>query len=152
MGAKSERRGLAFGNARGSERQRSRRQQRLSTPRVASALEEVRAHQAQIDALVAAGDPLPRPTLVYKKPDLPPIDETRTAPAVVEKRKEEAAQLIIDWCIRDVYHLLHQGYTVKYTVKRTGYDHEVVYAIWEEIIDAWCDEEVEWDNGEDEQD
>lgn len=117
MGSRPER--GAYGNARGKERQKRRREARLSTPRVASALEEVRAHQALIDAAAASGEPVGRPVLKYEKVENPPIKSTAPRAAVFFKLK-------VDWNIKDVYLMLDQGYSLEYISKRTKQQYDDV--------------------------
>lgn len=125
MGSRPER--GAYGNARGKERQKRRREARLATPRVASALAEVREHQALIDAASAAGEPLGRPTLTYVK-EVEILDQKDVPSSVgyAAVRPKVTRKLKIDWNIRDVYLMLDQGYSIEYISKRTKHQYDDV--------------------------
>jgi hypothetical protein len=133
----------AYGNARGKERQKKRREQRLADPRVANALAEVREHQAKIDEAIEAGRVgTGRPVLTYTKE----ITESDME-ALKDSMKDVSGKVIvlpdhpdyqfstslnITWTLKDAYLMIHQGYTLTYIAKRTGYDYDL-------IIDLVCD-------------
>jgi hypothetical protein len=147
MGSRPER--GAYGNARGKKPKNARRAARLSQPRVAAALEAARAHEAMIDEAIAAGNVgSGRPVLVYSGP---PVDPAAVLEAMQDSRPmilpdaPMTVTLKIDWCIKDVYHMLHQGYRTTYVSKRTGYDHDIVCDLWNDLYVE--EEEVSDDHG-----
>ena len=122
----------AYGSKRGKERQRRRRDQHAANPRVARALEEARQHQAQIDALVAAGGAVGRPTLVYRKPepdepvDLVVIGIDPETDGHIERWLPPHKPLVIDWNLADAIRMLNHGYTPEYVARRTRYDLDII--------------------------
>lgn len=135
MGARPER--GAYGNARGKpDKQRRRRIVRQNDPRYRSAMAEVRAHQEMLDELVARSEaPVGSQTgLTYTL-----VEQRR---AMLAKIKPEVATEIkvkptarkptlpsIDvwgegkdnWSLTDAAEMLAEGYTLRHTVKLTGW-------------------------------
>lgn len=138
MGSRPER--GAYGNARGKESQKRRREARMKDPRVVAALEEVKQHQQLIDALAAQPVEGPgRPTLKFEKPEPAPepLPEVKPAPDYHAPGRvviKPSTKLDIKWNVRDVYLLIKSGYEPDYICKRTGYEPDVVAAIIEDIL------------------
>lgn len=148
MGSRPER--GAYGNARGKRPKPARRAARLSDSRVATALEEARSHQTMIDAAVAAGSiGTGRPQLVFSKDftdeqteQLKEKIKSQPAGMVIPMHSSVEITLKVDWCIKDVYLMLHQGYRVAHIAKRTGYDLEIVVDLWNDLYNEEEEEPV----------
>lgn len=136
MGSRPER--GAYGNARGKERQKRRREVRLANPRVASALAEAREHQAAIDAAAEAGVSLGRPKLKYvKEVKIPDQKDVPSSVGYAMVRPKVTHKLQIDWNLRDVYLMIHQGYQQDQINRRTkGQYADILESLIQEVEDA----------------
>jgi hypothetical protein len=142
-GTRTQREVGQYGNKRGVEAQKRRRELRHSTPRVAEALEKARVEQARIDALAAENESNSngRPKLIFKKPVpyVPPVVErtpetSKTAFVYQDARKPQRER----WALRDTITMLLDGYRFSKVVSTTGWDLEMIQALARELdVEDW---------------